>query len=65
MKTIYKYRAVYVNTETMERRQLNIVVNGNKEDGYTNMDRVFHKATYNMKKNEIIEKINLWGVRTL
>ena len=65
MKTIYKYRAVYVNKETMERRQLNISVNGNKEEGYTNMDRVFQEAIYNMKKNEIIEKINLWSVRTL
>lgn len=26
---------------------------------------VFQEATYNMKKNEIIEKINLWSVRTL
>lgn len=34
-------------------------------NGYTNMDRVFQEATYNMKKNEIIEKINLWSVRTL
>lgn len=65
MKTIYKYRAVYVNTETMERRQVHIAVNGNKEDEYTNMARVFHEATYNMKKNEIIEKINMWSVRTL
>lgn len=65
MKTRYKYRAVYVNTETMERRQLNIVVNGNNEEGYTNMGRVFREATYNMKKNEIIEKINLWSVMTL
>lgn len=65
MKTIYKYRAVYVNTETMERRQLYINVTGNKEEGYKNMNKVFHEATYNMKKNEIIEKINLWRVMTL
>ena len=65
MRTIYKYRAVYVNTETMERRQLNIAVNGNKEERYKNMNKVFHEATYNMKKNEIIEKINLWSVMNL
>lgn len=43
MRTIYKYRAVYVNTETMERRQLNICVNGNKEEVYTNMIEYFTK----------------------